>query len=77
MKIEYDKNSLKHLTICFILSAFLGIEGAFAAMGAGLTKEYCDNIYTKSWSWWDIFYDTLGTCLGVIVHFVVTGRTQL
>ena len=62
-----DKNSLKHFGICFILS-LLGMYGVGAAVGASLTKEYCDKKYYKHWCWFDLLFDFLGCISGMAIH---------
>ena len=64
-----DKNSIKHFSVCFLLS-LVGAYGMSAAIGASVTREY-DNSQTKGnhWCWWDILFDTLGCSGGMAVHW--------
>ena len=63
-----DKNSLKHVFVCFLLS-LVGAYGMCVAVGASITREY-DNSKTKEnhWCWWDILFDTIGCVAGMSVH---------
>ena len=67
-----DKNSLKHFGVCFILS-LLGMYGVCAAVGASLTKEYCDKKYYKHWCWFDLLFDFLGCASGMGAHWWIFG----
>ena len=58
-----DKNSLKHFGICYLLS-LEGEHGVCVAIGAAITKEYCDKQSYGHWCWWDILFDSLGCILG-------------
>ena len=58
-----DKNSIKHFGICYLLS-LEGEHGVCIAIGASLTKEYCDKKTYGHWCWWDILFDSLGCILG-------------
>jgi hypothetical protein len=63
-----DKNSIKHFSVCFILS-LIGAYGMCVAVGASITREY-DNSKTKGnhWCWWDIIFDSLGCVAGMTTH---------
>lgn len=65
-----DKNSLKHFLVCFLLS-LIGAYGMSVAIGAALTKEYCDKKSYGHWCWWDILFDTLGCLLGYGTHYLI------
>lgn len=65
-----DNNSIKHFGVCFILSCF-GLIGASCALGAAITKEYCDNLYVKHWCWWDIVADGLGIIFGLLINYLI------
>lgn len=65
-----DTNSIKHFSICFILS-LLGLYGVSTAIGASLTKEYYDKKTYGHWCWWDILFDTLGCILGYGTHYLI------
>jgi hypothetical protein len=63
-----DKNSLKHFSVCFLLS-LIGAYGMCVAIGASVTREY-DNSKTKGnhWCWFDILFDLLGCAGGMAIH---------
>lgn len=63
-----DKNSLKHFSVCFILS-LIGAYGMSVAIGAAITKEYCDYKYYKYWCWLDLLFDFLGCASGMGIHW--------
>ena len=65
-----DKNSIKHFGACFLLS-LCGLYGVCIAIGAALTKEYCDKQSYGHWCWWDILFDTLGCLLGYGTHYLI------
>lgn len=65
-----DKNSIKHFGACFLLS-LCGLYGVCIAIGAALTKEYCDKQFYGHWCWWDILFDTLGCLLGYGTHYLI------
>lgn len=65
-----DKNSLKHFSVCFLLS-LVGAYGMSAAIGASLTKEWYDKQSYGHWCWWDIFFDTIGCLLGYGIHYLI------
>lgn len=62
-----DKNSVKHFTVCFLLS-LLGGYGVAFALGASLCKEWYDKKHHGHWCWWDLFFDTLGCAAGFSTH---------
>ena len=62
-----DKNSIKHFSICFLLS-LVGAYGASFALGASLTKEYYDKKSYGHWCWWDLLFDFLGIVSGQALH---------
>lgn len=65
-----DKNSLKHFSVCFLLSA-AGGYGTAIAIGAAVTKEYCDKKSYGHWCWLDILFDTLGCIAGLTIHWLI------
>lgn len=62
-----DKNSLRHFSICLLLSLIGGYGVAFA-LGASICKEWKDKIERNHWCWWDIIFDTIGCVAGMSVH---------
>lgn len=67
-----DKNSIKHVFVCFLLS-LVGAYGMCVAIGAALTKEYCDKQSYGHWCWWDILFDILGCASGMGIHWWIFG----
>ena len=65
--IHIDKNSLKHVFVCFILS-LIGAYGMCVAIGAALTKEWYDKQSYGHWCWWDLLFDLLDCAVGMTVH---------
>jgi uncharacterized protein YfiM (DUF2279 family) len=65
-----DKNSLKHFTVCFILS-LIGAYGMSVAIGASLTKEWYDKRSYGHWCWLDLLFDILGCAVGFIIHWLL------
>lgn len=63
-----DKNSLKHFTVCFLLSS-VGAYGMSVAIGASVTKEWYDKQSYGHWCWWDLLFDFLGCAFGIAVHW--------
>ena len=63
-----DKNSIKHVFVCFLLS-LVGAYGMCVAVGASITREY-DNSKAKGnhWCWWDIIFDTIVCVAGMATH---------
>ena len=64
-----DRNSLKHFTVCFLLS-LIGTYGVAIAIGASLTKEYDDKKSYGHWCWVDLFFDGLGCITGYGLHIL-------
>ena len=66
-----DKNSLKHFSVCFLLS-LVGAYGMSIAIGASVTREY-DNSKAKGnhWCWFDLLFDFLGCAVGISVHCLI------
>ena len=64
-----DKFSIKHFTVCFLLS-LVGAYGMSAAIGASVTREY-DNSKAKGnhWCWWDLLFDLSGCAVGMGIHW--------
>lgn len=65
-----DKDSIKHFSVCFLLS-LVGAYGMSVAIGAAITKEYCDKQSYGHWCWWDILFDTLGCILGYGTRYLI------
>lgn len=63
-----DKNSVKHFGVCFGLSLLFGWAGFFTALGAGVTKEWCDKEYGNHWCWADLGFDILGMVAGILIN---------
>jgi hypothetical protein len=72
-----DKNSIKHFIVCYWLSASLGIEGASLALGASITKEWCDKLYAGHWCWWDLSFDMMGIAFGILTHYLFFKKLSL
>ena len=70
MTTHIDKNSIKHFSVCFILS-LVGAYGASVALGASLTKEWYDKKSYGHWCWFDLAFDLLGIVAGMAVHWLV------
>lgn len=67
-----DKNSLKHLAVCLLIS-LAGLYGVTCAVGAALTKEWCDRQSYGHWCWMDLLFDGLGCGIGYVIHCLVFG----
>lgn len=65
-----DKNSIKHFSVCFLLSLIGGYGVAFA-LGCAITKERDDKRYYGHFCWWDIAFDLLGCSFGYLVHWLI------
>ena len=63
-----DKNSLKHFSVCFLLS-LVGAYGVCIAVGAALTKEWMDKKSYGHWCWLDLLFDFLGCVVGMGIHW--------
>ena len=63
-----DKNSIKHVFVCFLLS-LVGVYGMCVAVGAAITKEYCDKQSYGHWCWFDLLFDFLGCAGGIGIHW--------
>lgn len=63
-----DLSSLKHFSVCFLLS-LAGGYGTAIAIGAAVTKEYCDRKSYGHWCWLDLLFDILGCASGMAVHW--------
>lgn len=70
MKIHIDWNSAKHFGICFALS-LTGWYGFSAALGAAITKEWCDKVYGGHWCWLDLGFDVLGMASGIGLNLLL------
>lgn len=71
-----DKNSIKHFAVCFLLS-LVGAYGMSAAIGAALTKEWCDKQSYGHWCWFDLLFDFLGCGVGFVVHWLIFKSVNL
>lgn len=69
MATHIDKKSIKHFSVCFLLS-LVGAYGASAALGASLTKEWYDKKSHGHWCWFDLLFDLLGIAAGMAVHWL-------
>lgn len=61
-----------HLICNFIIVVVLGftfniVTGISVALIASLSKELCDEIKYKGWSWDDLIVGLIGIVLGIIV----------
>ena len=65
-----DRNSLKHFTVCFLLS-LVGAYGMCVAIGAALTKEWYDKRSYGHWCWLDLLFDLLGCACGFTIHWLI------
>lgn len=65
-----DKNSIKHFSVCLLLS-LVGAYGMCTAFGAALTKEYYDKQSYGHWCWLDLLFDFLGCASGMAIHLWV------
>lgn len=64
----FSKDKFKH----FGASYAWAVVHPMAAVGAGVTKEYCDSEDKDNhWCWKDIVWDLLGTVLGSITHYII------
>ena len=73
MATHIDKNTLKHIAVCFI-GAFFGWYGLSFVAGCAVTKEWDDSKQKGNhWCWVDIAADCLGMALGTITHKLVFG----
>ena len=62
-----DKNSIKHFSVCFLLS-LAGAYGMCIAIGGSLCKEWYDKKSYGHWCWWDLLFDVLGCAVGMVIH---------
>ena len=65
-----DKNSIKHVFVCFLLS-LVGAYGMSIAIGGSLCKEWYDKKSHGHWCWWDLLFDLLGCAVGFGVHRLI------
>lgn len=65
-----DRNSIKHFTVCSLLS-LIGAYGMAFALGGSFCKEWMDKKSYGHWCWWDIFFDTIGCLLGYGIHYLI------
>lgn len=65
-----DKDSIKHFTVCFILS-LVGAYGMCIAIGGALCKECMDKQSYGHWCWFDLLFDILGCAVGYSVHCLI------
>lgn len=66
-----DKNSILHFGVNFILSFIGGFYGASAALGASITKEWCDKKYGGHICGADIVFDILGISSGLLLNMFI------
>ena len=66
-----DKNSALHFGINFALSAIGGLYGVSAAVGASITKEWCDKKYGGHICLADIVFDILGISSGLLLNMFI------
>ena len=62
-----DKNSIKHFTICFLLS-LIGAYGMAFALGGSFCKEWYDKKSYGHWCWLDLLFDFLDCAVGMAVQ---------
>ena len=67
-----DKNSLKHLAVCLLIS-LAGAYGMCIAIGGALCKEWDDKRSYGHWCWMDLLFDSLGCAVGYAIHGLVFG----
>lgn len=67
-QMHIDKNSIKHFTVCFIIS-LVGAYGMSVAIGASLTKEWYDKQSYGHCCWLDLLFDFLGRTGGMGIHW--------
>lgn len=65
-----DKNSLKHFSVCFLLSLIGGYGMAFA-LGGSFCKEWMDKKSYGHWCWLDLLFDLLVCVAGLTVHWLI------
>lgn len=65
-----DRNSIKHFTVCLLLSLIGGYGVAFA-LGASICKEWKDKKERNHWCWWDLLFDVLGCACGFTIHYLI------
>lgn len=79
MKIEKDKyiHAGVSAIIAIVIGVLLAVMDAPAeavslisflcALGIGITKEWCDHLYTKNWSWQYLVADLVGAFVGSLL----------
>ena len=65
-----DQNSIKHFSVCILLSLIGGYGVAFA-LGASICKEWKDKKERNHWCWLDLLFDFLGCAVGMATHLWV------
>ena len=65
-----DKNSIKHVFVCFLLS-LVGAYGMSIAIGGSLCKEWYDKKSYGHMCWFDLLFDILGCAVGFGVHWLI------
>lgn len=61
-------DKLKHFAACFVGSLFFGFG---FGIGAGVCKEWCDELYGGKWDWYDLIADIIGTVIGGLLHWLI------
>lgn len=64
-----DISSIKHFSVCFILS-LIGAYGMRIAIGGAICKKWYDKQSYGHWCWWDLTFDLLGCVVGLGVRGV-------
>ena len=49
----------------------LGSDEPSAALGAAITKEWCDKVYGGHWCWLDLGFDVLGMASGIGLNLLL------
>ena len=62
-----DINSIKHFSVCFLLS-LIGAYGMAFALGGSVYKEWMDKKSYGHWCWLDLLFDLLGCAVGIGIH---------
>ena len=61
-------DKLKHFAVCAVGSLFFGFG---FGIGAGVCKEWCDQLYGGKWDWLDLTADAIGTLVGGTLHWLI------
>lgn len=66
-----DRNSIKHFSVCLLLS-LIGAYGMSVAIVGSLCKEWMDSkSKVNHWCWLDLLFDFLGCTVGMAIHLWV------